>query len=86
MSHLRYPLIGDPSYGGRTRIPKAATQVLIDTLRQFPRQALHAQALGLVHPRSEELLQWDVPLPPDMQHLLQVLREHDRENIDDAAY
>ena len=86
MAHLHYPLIGDPSYGGRPRIPKAAAQVLIDTLRQFPRQALHAQALGLVHPRSEELLEWDVPLPADMQQLLAVLREHDRESIDDAAY
>jgi hypothetical protein len=31
-------------------------------------------------------MQWDVPLPADMQQLLAVLREHDREISDDAAY
>ena len=86
MAHLHYPLIGDPSYGGRPRIPKAAAQPLIDMLRQFPRQALHAQALGLIHPGSGEALHWEIPLPRDMQQLLAVLREHDRESRDDAVY
>jgi 23S rRNA pseudouridine1911/1915/1917 synthase len=86
MAHLHYPLIGDPSYGGRPRIPRAAAQPLIDMLRRFPRQALHAQALGLIHPRSGEIVHWEIPLPEDMLHLLAVLREYDRENPDDAAY
>ena len=77
MAHLHYPLIGDSSYGGRPRIPKAAAQALIDMLRQFPRQALHARALGLVHPRTQEPLHWEVPLPEDMQQLLGVLRDFD---------
>jgi 23S rRNA pseudouridine1911/1915/1917 synthase len=86
MAHLHYPLVGDPSYGGRPRIPKGAAQELIDALRQFPRQALHAQVLGLIHPRSAETMQWARPLPGDMQQLLAVLRQYDREIRDDALY
>ena len=47
MAHRRYPLIGDPTYGGRPRIPKGASDRLVDALRSFSRQALHARTLGL---------------------------------------
>ncbi len=77
MAHRHYPLIGDPSYGGRPRIPKGASERLIDALRGFPRQALHAEALGLIHPVTGEELQFDCPLPADMVELLQVLAEED---------
>ncbi|MEH6592000.1 MAG: 23S rRNA pseudouridine(1911/1915/1917) synthase RluD [Halioglobus sp.] len=77
MAHRRYPLIGDQSYGGRPRIPKGASQELIDTLRQFPRQALHAQELGLVHPRSGEAMTFECPLPADIEALLDVLKRED---------
>lgn len=77
MAHRHYPLIGDPVYGGRPRIPKGASDRLIDALRGFPRQALHAEALGLIHPVTGEEMQFDCPLPPDMVELLQVLAEED---------
>ena len=77
MAHRHYPLIGDPLYGGRPRIPKGASERLIDALRGFPRQALHAEALGLIHPVTGEAMQFDCPLPADMVELLQVLAEED---------
>ncbi|MDO8862474.1 23S rRNA pseudouridine(1911/1915/1917) synthase RluD [Haliea sp. E1-2-M8] len=77
MAHRHYPLIGDPSYGGRPRIPKGASERLIEALREFPRQALHAEALGLIHPVTGEAMQFDCPLPPDMVELLHVLAEED---------
>lgn len=77
MAHRHYPLIGDPLYGGRPRIPKGASERLIDALRGFPRQALHAEALGLIHPVTGEAMQFDCPLPPDMVELMQVLTEED---------
>lgn len=78
MAHQRYPLVGDPVYGGRLRLPPASSEALQQMLRTFPRQALHASRLGLVHPLSGEYCEWSVPLPADMQQLLAVLRE-DRE-------
>ena len=77
MAFRHYPLIGDPAYGGRPRIPRGASERLISTLRGFPRQALHAEALGLLHPVSGEDMQFDCPLPEDMQTLLAVLDEED---------
>lgn len=77
MAHRKYPLIGDPVYGGRPRIPKGASERLIEALRGFPRQALHAEALGLEHPESGEPMHFECPLPDDINELLTVLAEED---------
>lgn len=77
MAHKHYPLVGDPTYGGRPRIPKGASDELIAALRGFPRQALHAQALGLYHPETGEEMHFECPLPDDMVHLLDVLQRED---------
>ncbi|QIB53003.1 23S rRNA pseudouridine(1911/1915/1917) synthase RluD [Pseudomonas sp. OIL-1] len=75
MSHLRFPLIGDQTYGGRLRIPPGASPELIRMLREFPRQALHARRLELVHPDDGRTMRWEAPLPADMVELLSLLRE-----------
>lgn len=75
LAHIRYPLVGDPLYGGRLRIPAGASTELQETLRGFQRQALHAMALGLSHPGSGEWMEWEQEIPEDMQVLLKVLRE-----------
>jgi len=77
MAHRHYPLVGDPLYGGRPRIPKGASDELINALRGFTRQALHAQALGLIHPESGEALRFECPLPGDITSLLGVLEHED---------
>lgn len=74
MAYLRHPLVGDPTYGGRLRVPRDCSTALQEALRQFKRQALHAGRLGLMHPESGARLEWEAPLPADMRHLLEVLR------------
>ncbi|EPD1498308.1 23S rRNA pseudouridine(1911/1915/1917) synthase RluD [Pseudomonas aeruginosa] len=78
MSHIGYPLVGDPVYGGRFRIPPVASQTLVQTLREFPRQALHACFLELDHPATGVRMKWESPLPEDFLWLLSLLRQ-DRE-------
>lgn len=73
MSHIHHPLIGDPVYGGRMRLPKGGTPAMIRAVQHFPRQALHARRLGLVHPATAEEMSWESPLPADMQALIAVL-------------
>ncbi len=82
MAHINYPLVGDQLYGGRFRLPKGCSDEMIQTLRDFKRQALHAKKLELWHPHTGELVSWEVDLPDDFQHLLHVLVD-DAEASDD---
>ncbi len=77
MAHIKYPLVGDPVYGGRFQLPAGCSEKLEQALRSFKRQALHATLLGLVHPESGDYKEWQQPLPDDMQNLLDVLAEDD---------
>lgn len=74
-SYLGYPLVGDPVYLQRVRVPAGASAELKEMLQQFKRQALHAYQLGLVHPRIGEKMTFEAPLPDDFEQLLQVLRQ-----------
>ncbi len=73
MAYVGYPLVGDPTYGGRPRLPKGASQELIEAVSQFRRQALHAFSLTLEHPVTGETMSWQAKLPEDFQQLLQAL-------------
>lgn len=73
LAHLKFPIVGDPTYGGRLRIPAGASERLKETLRGFRRQALHAARLELVHPATGKPMQWTVPVPKDMAALLDAL-------------
>ena len=77
MAHLRMPLVGDPMYSGRFQMPKDCGAELEHVLRHFKRQALHAEKLGLIHPRTGEYCEWQQALPDDMQELLVALRAND---------
>lgn len=77
MTHVGFPLVGDPLYGGRFRIPTAANPTLVEELRAFPRQALHARFLELKHPLNGTSMKWEAPLPDDISWLLQLLRQND---------
>jgi 23S rRNA pseudouridine1911/1915/1917 synthase len=73
LAHIGYPVVGDPVYGGRRRLPAACSPELAAALGSFDRQALHAARLALAHPTSGRRLQWEAPLPEDMAGLLAAL-------------
>ncbi|QFT59283.1 Ribosomal large subunit pseudouridine synthase D [Sulfitobacter sp. THAF37] len=75
MTHAGHALVGDPTYGGKRKLPKGALPPPVaDAVRAFPRQALHAAVLGFTHPVSGEALRFEAPLPADMAELLDRLR------------
>ncbi|WP_286266500.1 23S rRNA pseudouridine(1911/1915/1917) synthase RluD [Thalassotalea atypica] len=80
MSHITHPLVGDPVYGGRPRPPKNAAPELLDYLRGFKRQALHAAMLELYHPITGELMTWRAELPEDFVKLVKLLKEDNKLN------
>ncbi|GGC03837.1 pseudouridine synthase [Marinobacterium zhoushanense] len=81
MAHINYPLVGDPQYGGRFRLPKGCSHAMQEVLKNFNRQALHAKRLELWHPDTGEAMAWEIDLPEDLQRLLAVLRK-DAETYD----
>jgi len=60
MAHVKHPIVGDRTYAGRIQ-------------HNFSRQALHAQRLSLIHPRTGLEVTCEAPLPADMLQLLKDL-------------
>lgn len=75
MAHIHYPLVGDPVYGGRLRLPPACSSQLREQLQQFRRQALHAAQLTLQHPLSGDEITWQADMADDMVTLLAALKQ-----------
>ncbi len=75
LSNKGHPVVGDPLY--LRRVPGAAKgidQPLRGLLLDFPRQALHAASLGFKHPRTGRPINFEAPLPADMQALLNAVQ------------
>ncbi len=78
MQFLKAPMLGDPVYGIGNIIPhKLMTQTLRDAVSGFNRQALHAVKLGLIHPKTEEFMEWQIELADDMKALLEAMRHEE---------
>jgi 23S rRNA pseudouridine1911/1915/1917 synthase len=74
LAHLRSPLVGDPLYGGRPRLPRSPTEELRERLQSFRRQALHASRLEFQHPINGQMIRFESPLAADIEELLALLR------------
>lgn len=75
MAHAGHALVGDPTYGGRRRLARGAISPAADAMvRDFPRQALHAQVLGFIHPVTGESLRFEAEIPQDMADLIAILQ------------
>ncbi len=67
MQHIGHPLVGESVYSASRRSHHKIP---------FPRQALHAERLGLIHPVTQDAMHWECPLPPDFASLLAALRDN----------
>lgn len=79
LAHAGYPIVGDPVYGGRRKLPAGASAALIEALDAFKRQALHAERLAFTHPKSGRRVEFKAPIPPDLAALLGALDRDLRE-------
>lgn len=87
MQHLKAPMVGDPVYGIRGILPLRYMSPHLQTVLQgFDRQALHAIRLGLIHPDTEQPMEWQIELPQDMKMLLEAMRteQASAEAVEDA--
>ena len=82
MAHLKHPIVGDPLYGGPLKLPRGATPELVEALRGFRRQALHAETLEFAHPVTGAPVRCSAPMPEDMQRLVALLRADTQAAVD----
>ncbi len=78
--HIGHPLFNDWEYGG-DRILKGTTfskykQFIQNCFTICPRHALHAKTLGFIHPRTNEYIDFNSPLPEDMTTLVEKWRTY----------
>ena len=73
MAKLGHPLVGDPVYGRKPRARGTVTEEQLAAVRSFPRQALHARKLRLVHPEGERSVTYTAPLPADLAGLIDLM-------------
>jgi 23S rRNA pseudouridine1911/1915/1917 synthase len=82
-AHMKYyghPLFNDVRYGGDdilkgTNFTKYK-QFVENCFKILPRQALHAQTLGFIHPVTGEKMQFETPLPKDMEEVIEKWRQY----------
>lgn len=75
MKHMGHPLFNDAIYGG-DKILKGTVfskykSFVLNCFNIMPRQALHAQSLGFIHPESNEYRFFESPLPDDFANVLE---------------
>lgn len=86
MKHIGHTLFGDARYGG-DNILKGTTftkykQFVDNCFKLLPRQALHAQTLGFIHPISGKSMSFEAPLPNDMLTALDKWRHYAKHRLD----
>ena len=86
MKHIGHPLFSDATYGG-DRIVKGTVfskykQFVENCFEVMPRQALHAQTLGFVHPSFKKYMYFEAPLPEDFEAALAKWRKYIGANND----
>jgi 23S rRNA pseudouridine1911/1915/1917 synthase len=85
MRHIGHPLFSDSTYGG----DKILKGTVFTKYRQFvencfelmPRQALHAQILGFLHPTIKKNMNFEAPLPHDFEQVLNKWRRYSAADV-----
>lgn len=80
MHHMGHPLLGDPLYGNPKRVDATVDSELKPLIRDFPRQALHAEKLEFIHPINNKRISVNVELPDDLCQLLDDLSFFDQKH------
>ncbi|HEA47390.1 MAG TPA: RluA family pseudouridine synthase [bacterium] len=78
LSHIGHPIVGDQKYGGKKSIVNSQKSELKEAITSLRGQALHAQTLGFVHPGTKEYMEFNAPLPKDMEKVIGLLKKSNK--------
>ena len=76
LGNKKLPIIGDKTYNPSNNIAKETPKELIDTIRTFPRQALHSYQLSFMDMDTDEMMSFSAPLSDDIKKLIETLKKH----------
>lgn len=80
MQYIGHPLFNDDLYGGdkivKGTVYQKYKQFVDNCFELCPRHALHAGELGFIHPRTEEFIKFESPLPADIHQLIEKWRHY----------
>ena len=80
MKHIGHTIFNDERYGGHEILKgnrhTKYKQYIKNCFEICPRQALHAETLGFVHPRTNKEMFFESPLPEDMSQLITKWRNY----------
>ncbi len=75
LAHIGHPIVGDPLYGSGFQSKSGTLQEEAQSaIMSLNRQALHAAALGFIHPITKRHLQFRSDLPPEICALISVFK------------
>lgn len=76
LSSKKLPIVGDKIYDPAKSISKGSSKELIQIIRSFPRQALHARLLSFECPETQKQISFEAPIPQDMNNLILDIKKH----------
>jgi len=76
LSNKKLPIIGDKTYNSSNNVAKETPKELIETIRTFPRQALHSYQLSFMDMDTDEMMSFSAPLSDDIKKLIETLKKH----------
>ncbi|AZL15454.1 RluA family pseudouridine synthase [Rickettsiales endosymbiont of Stachyamoeba lipophora] len=76
-NHLGYPLIGDKLYNNNRKFWNNPYKELRETLKEFPRQALHSYKLGLLHPNTNQKMEFKIDIEQDIIDLINIIKQYE---------
>jgi 23S rRNA pseudouridine1911/1915/1917 synthase len=75
LSSIGHHLVGDDVYEKPKKTSILLPIELKKLVNNFPRQALHAFSLGVIHPRSKKFMHFEASIPEDMSELIKQLEQ-----------
>jgi 23S rRNA pseudouridine1911/1915/1917 synthase len=76
LAHIQHPVVGDRTYGGKRRVNAIQDPIVRARLDRIKRQMLHASAVAVKHPTTDDILRLTAPLPEELVALLHFLETY----------
>ena len=76
LSSKKLPIVGDKTYDPAKSVAKESSPELVEIIRSFPRQALHAKLLSFECPVTKKQISYEAAIPKDINNLILDIKKH----------